>query len=163
MDIGDILFYVIIGASAVGSIVKKLPKKADNASNDESKSVQESPMKKILEEINKWDDYIPSTPKPAPKPQTQSRPMAHPLDTKSTSQVNKKETTRKNVEEMYVTPEEGTLHHSANLASNFFNESDPEKCGGNILIDLSDVDEMKKAIIYSEILTPKYGFSSKNS
>lgn len=167
MDIGDIFFYLVIGASVVGSILKKLPKKDNDTTNDGSKEVRESPMKKILEEINKWDDYIPSTPKPAPKaapkPQTQSKPMTHSYEAMSTRQVEKKISTRKNVEDVYVTPIEGTLDHSANLASNIFSESVAENSMGNITIDLGDVDEMKKAIIYSEILTPKYGFSSKNS
>ncbi|MEA4840606.1 MAG: hypothetical protein VB110_06350 [Bacteroidales bacterium] len=145
MDSGDLIFYGIIAVSIVSSILKAVRKKPeemkDTGMPDFKGSRTGDLFKSILQELEEKDDeFIPSNPKPAP-----------PI----TSQVNKpkeKQIKRQDMASAMPRREPFNAKTTAETVSVSENLSDP------ILqtLDLQKMDELKKAIIYSEIIRPKF-------
>jgi len=156
MDPGDLIFYGIIAISVISSIVKAVNKKpvdsADTGMPDFKGSRAGEIFKTIIEDLReKEDDYIPSNPKPTPPVMTVpvSRPKVEPL--KRPNLAAAFERTRTATENM---PRRDSFISRPTPET----EVMPEGSTDPILqsLDLKQTDELKKAIIYSEILRPKF-------
>jgi len=169
MDFGDLIFYGILAISVISSVAKAIKKKPDAQTDGDPEtgmpdfkgSRPGDIFKKLIEEMqDKEDDYIPSNPKPVLQTVVQSEKQP----------VQKLQVVKQKVEPL----------KRPDLASNYYKnrfvtenmprreyfkshvydapetvhaiESDP------ILknLDLYQMDELKKGIIYSEILRPKF-------
>lgn len=161
MESGDLKFWGIVAVSIISFIIKaanKKSEKTDEAMPDFKGSKAGDIFKKLLDEIQeKEDDYIPKNPRPATQPSVKpvlkkadvtlerAESMKRP-DLAFNYNQNRSATEnmprRKTFESLEVSEPE-TVHSI---------ESDP------ILktLNLSNSDELKRAIIYSEILRPKF-------
>jgi len=155
MEHNDYFFYIIVAASVVGSIVKALKKKPEVGQAESKPSIGGDILKKLLEEMREKDDYIPRNPVPVPS--------AKPVYKQSVAgpSVNKAKPTfdrSKNAEEGYDVPEAKEHHSLSNSMpkSQLFESVDEPVDPLMASIDLSSTDEMKKAIIYSEIFRTKF-------
>jgi hypothetical protein len=153
MDSGDIVFYLVIAISVIGSIAKAFKKKPTEVPTESRKESTKDLMKRILEEIQEKDDYFPKNQTTEPKPATSS-PIMDVLAQPRTAAFNK----GKNVEAGYVVPE-------VRQRKEEFPSPDQDKKLDLVIepedpfldsLDLSDDDELKKAVVYSEILRPKF-------
>jgi hypothetical protein len=150
MEHNDIFFYLVVAASVIGSVVKAIKKKPEEGSVEPKRNVGGDILRKLLEEMGEKDDYIPRNPVPVPA----AKPIAKtPVGSSGKSNGNVSRTGR--VEPGYVVPETKESHAVAFTGKRLepeVEEVDP------ILpsIDLSSHDEMKKAIIYSEIFRTKF-------
>lgn len=153
MDLGDLIFYGIIAISVISSIskaIKKKPEESADGGMPDFKGTQPKPrdiFKTVLEELTKEDDFYPTNPKPA-------QPVQPAMASTSGSEKNKPfaSTTSRFVTEN--TPRRDSFSKNSNIDAQEIKEdlSDP------ILqkLDIRQPDELKKAIIYSEILRPKF-------
>jgi len=155
MEHNDYFFYIVVAVSVVGSIVKALKKKPEENQPESKPSVGGDILKKLLEEMREKDDYIPRNPVPAPvaKP-VAKQAMASPSAKKPKPLFDRS----KNAEEGYVVPEAKERHTIATSASKspIFEPVEEYVDPFIASIDLSSSDEMKKAIIYSEIFRTKF-------
>jgi len=153
MDLGDLIFYGIIAISVISSISKAIRKKPEESADSgmpDFKGTQPKPrdiFKTVLEELTKEDDFYPTNPKPAQPVQSV---------TVSTARVEKKKpfasTTSRFVTEN--TPRRDSFFKNSDLDAQEVKEdlSDPILQ----MLDIKQPDELKKAILYSEILRPKF-------
>jgi|GEM_PF-1347638 len=170
MDIGDLIFYGILAISVISSVTKAIKKKpvsdADASMPDFKGSRPGEIFKKLLDELqDKDDDYIPSNPKPVFQPVVQS----------DTSSLDRQPAGRMQVTKQKVEPLK-----RPDLASNYYkNRPVAEKSPSRVRVkshlyeepetvhqtesdpilkslNLKQMDELKKGIIYSEILRPKF-------
>lgn len=161
MESGDLKFWGIVAVSIISVIIKAVNKKSektDEAMPDFKGSKVGDMVKKFLDEVQeKEDDYIPRNPRPATQPSVKpasqkvqvnlvrAEPMKRP-DLAFNYNQNRSATEnmprRKTFESLEVSEPE-TVHSI---------ESDP------VLktLNLSNSDELKRAIIYNEILRPKF-------
>jgi hypothetical protein len=154
MDSGGIFFYVVVAVSVGGAILKAFRKKTETEQDVPSKG---EIFRKLLEEIQQVDDYIPSnpnTPKAAPASSKTVHHPGNPMEVAKTSSGS----ARKNVEEAYSIPEyenmnskRSTSYKSVEMDDSISNEKE-----STFEYDLSDPDEFKKAVVYSEILKTKF-------
>lgn len=136
MDSGDIIFYVVIAISVVGSISKAFKKKADVEMDELPPQSGAEIFRKIVQEMQRGDDFIPANPKPAVA-KVQAR----------------------NVEQSYVMPEVDRRQqsHSTNISKNSILEPIEDEEDELISsMNLTDADEFRKAFVYSEILKTKF-------
>lgn len=156
MDPGDLIFYGIIAISVVSSIVKAVKKKpgdnVDTGMPDFKGSRAEEIFKTVLEDLReKDDDFIPSNPKPVP-------PIVKvPVPTLKVEPL-KRSSLAADFERMRTATENMPRRESFSAKSSVETEGKPDELSDSILqsIDLRQTDELKKAIIYSEILRPKF-------
>ena len=155
MEHNNYFFYIIVAASVVGSIVKALKKKPEENQTEPKSSAGGDILKKILQEMQEKDDYIPRNPVPAPdaKPVVK-QPVVSPSAKKAQVAFDRS----KNAEMGYDVPEAKERHTKATSASKSEIFAPVEESVDPFMasIDLSSPDEMKKAIIYSAILGPKF-------
>ena len=155
MEHNDYFFYLVVALSVVGAIVKALKKKPVEDQTVTPKNVGGEILKKILEEIREKDDYIPRNPVPVPAAKPVARqPVNSPSVKKSATDFMRKG----NVEKGYDVPET-KFRHSDSTSSIQHQPFEPvEEYSDSFMatIDLSAPDEMKKAIIYSEIFRTKF-------
>jgi len=155
MDHNNYFFYIVVIASVVGSIVKELKKKPDETQAEPKRNIGGDILKKLLEEMGEKDDYIPRNPVPAPvaKP-VQKQPMAPPSAKKAYVAFDRS----KNAEMGYEVPEVKEHHSTVPTASKNQRFEPVEEYVDPFMasIDLSSTDELKKAIIYSEIFRTKF-------
>ena len=156
MDPGDLIFYGVIAVSVVSSILKALKKKPEGEASagmpDFKGSRPVDIFKTILEEIReKEDDFIPSNPEPVPpiRKTSATKPAVEPVKRPNLASVFEK--TRTATENM---PRRESFSVKSTIESIRVQDdlSDPVLQS----LDLSQADELKKAIIYSEILRPKF-------
>ena len=161
MDRGDLIFYGAVAISIISSIIKARKKKEEGAVDtgmpDFKGSKPGDLFKKVIQEMLENDDeYIPSSPKPELlNKKVQAVPMkAEPMKVepmKRTSLASIYERTKNATENNPRRQDFITLSHFENVEKiDAF--SDP------VLqtLDLKQADELKRAIIYSEILRPKF-------
>lgn len=155
MEHNDYFFYLIVILSVVGSIVKAFKKKPVENQTEPKTSVGGDILKKLLHEMGEKDDYIPRNPVPVPAAKSVAK-LPVPSSSARASQVASVRSG--NVEKGYVTPEAKERHTVAASASKnqIFEPVEEYVDPFMATIDLSSGDEMKKAIIYSEILRPKF-------
>ena len=155
MEHNDYFFYIIVAASVVGSIVKALKKKPDENQAVPKSSVGGDILKRLLQEMQEKDDYIPRNPVPAPvaKPVVK-QPAVYPSAKKTQVAFDRS----KNAEMGYDVPEAKERHTIATSASKSQIFEPIEEYVDPLMasIDFSSPDEMKKAIIYSEIFRTKF-------
>ena len=155
MEHNNYFFYIVVAASVVGSIVKALKKKPEENQTEPKSSVGGDIMKKLLQEMQEKDDYIPRNPVPAPaaKPVVK-QPMVSPSAKKAQVAFNHS----KNAERGYDVPVANERHTIATSASKseIFEPVEEYVDPFMASIDLSSPEEMKKAIIYSEIFRTKF-------
>lgn len=145
MENNDYFFYIIVAASVVGSIVKALKKKPEENQTEAKPSVGGDILKKLLEEMRDKDDYIPRNPVPAPA----AKPEAKQSVTNPSARTSSAVFDRKGkVEKGYVVP--------STSKNNMFQPEEEYVDPFIASIDLSSPEEMKKAIIYSEIFRTKF-------
>jgi hypothetical protein len=136
MDSGDILFYVVIAISVVGSISKAFKKKTNVEDESIPSKTGAEIFRKIVQEMQRGDDFIPVNPKPVVV-KAQTRNVEHSF---SASEV-----------------ERGQYMHSTSRSENVLIEPiEEEECEFLSSLNFSDSDEIKKAFIYSEILKTKF-------
>jgi len=155
MEHNDYFFYLVLALSVVGSIVKAFKKKPDENQAEPKTSVGGDILKKILQELGEKDDYIPRNPVPVPA----TKPVAKQPVTSPSARAPQLASVRSgNVEKGYVTPEAKDRHtFSDSVSKNQIFEPVEEFVDPFMAtIDLSSGDEMKKAIIYSEIFRTKF-------
>jgi hypothetical protein len=149
MDKENIIFYLIIALSVVGSIVKALKKKPVEKQPVAQPRSTGDVLKKLVEE---WqDDYIPKNMESAQKPASPSVVKQQPP--KSTLSAK-----TRNVEKGYETPEVKKRVEdfpSKQQPAVFEPIVEPEDPFLGSL-DLSESEELKKAVVYSEILRTKF-------
>jgi hypothetical protein len=160
MDPGDLIFYGVIVVSVVSSILKAVKKqpgqKVENTAMPDFKGSRPADIiKTILEEmVEKDDDYLPSNPKPV-----QPRPViAKVSGTKPTILPMERQNLSDSLEKIRTSTESHPRKESFNALSSVVTEGKPEDTYDPILekLDLRNMDELKKAIIYSEIIHPKF-------
>ncbi|HET9570388.1 MAG TPA: hypothetical protein VFP20_03145 [Bacteroidales bacterium] len=155
MEHNDYFFYIIVAASVVGSIVKALKKKPEEITPQSKPSFGGDILKKILEEIQDKDDYIPKNPAPAPvvKPIVK-QPATSPVVNAAQNLAGRS----KNVEMNYSVPEVNDRAQSFNGVSKspIFEPIQESEDPFLASIDLSSPDEVRKAIIYNEIFRTKF-------
>ena len=155
MESNDYFFYLVIALSVIGSIVKAFKKKPVEDQTEPKTSVGGDILKKLLQEMGDKDDYIPRNPEPVPatKP-ILKKPVPSPFVKKAQFDSARS----RNVEKGYITPE--VMERNATLTSSSRNQifEPVEEYVDPLMatIDLSSRDELKKAIIYSEILRTKF-------
>lgn len=145
---GDYFFYLIIAISVISAIAKAFKKKTEVTSEDSPNNPGGDVFRKIFRELQEVDDYIPSSKTPATK-------MAKPIQVQK--EIIREMKGIMNVDHAYDLPEdEHKIKHKSSNTSNLsvLEIEETESFLSNI--DLSDVDEMKRAIVYSEILNPKF-------
>jgi len=155
MDPGDLIFYGIIAISVISSIVKAVKKKPEEVIDTGMPDYKGSPagniFKTILQELEEKDDeYIPSNPKPAPSMTSQvNKPKMEQLKRQERASAFNKTRTFTG---------EKPLRESLNSRTSVEAASVPGNLSNPILqnLDLQNMDELKKAIIYSEIIRPKF-------
>lgn len=156
MDPGDLIFYGIIVVSVVSSIIKATKKKAVDGAETGMPPFRGNTagdlFRTILEDIKeKEDDYIPASPqRVASNTTTQASKMkVEPLKRSSLASTYEQ---RRNATENLPRRESFRKNAVIETEVQSENSSDP------ILqtLDLKQMDELKKAIIYSEIIRPKF-------
>ncbi len=155
MESNDYFFYLVIALSVVGSIVKAFKKKPVENQTEPKTSVGGDILKKLLQEMGDKDDYIPRNPIPVPT----AKPVAkQPVHNPSAKIVKSPFDRSKNAELGYEAPEVKERHYKATSAtkSQIFEPIEESVDPFMASIDLSSGDEMKKAIIYSEIFRTKF-------
>lgn len=170
MDIGDLVFYGILAISVISSVAKALKKKTvgeEDASMPDFKGSKPGDIfKRLIEELQeKEDDFIPSNPKPIYQPVEQTVGQFDEPQKMGRLQVNKQKVEplkRPDLASNYYKnrPVSEKIPRRVHFKSHLYEqpetvhetESDP------ILktLNLKQMDELKKAIIYSEILRPKF-------
>jgi len=156
MDPGDLIFYGIIAISVVSSIVKAVKKKpgdnVDTGMPDFKGSRAEEIFKTVLEDLReKDDDFIPSNPKPVP-------PIVKvPVPTLKVEPL-KRSSLAADFERMRTATENMPRRESFSAKSSVETEAKPDDFSDQILpsFDLTQIDELKKVLIYGEILRPKF-------
>jgi len=161
MDRGDLIFYGALAISIISSIIKAGKKKPgdtlDTGMPDFKGSKPGDLFKKVIQDMmEKDDEFIPSSPKPElSNKKVQAVPMkAVPMKVepmKRTSLASIYERTKNATENNPRRQDFKTLSNLETVEKiDVF--SDP------VLqtLDLKQTDELKRAIIYSEILRPKF-------
>jgi len=159
MEGNDYFFYIVVALSVIGSIAKAFKKKPLDAQEEPRKSVGGDILKKLLEELGEKDDYIPRNPVPVPTPAPAGQPTSRQtVVSPSTRKAQVASSRMGNAERGYVVPETKEKRaESFSASKNQSVEPVPEYVDPFIAsLDLSSADEMKKAIIYSEILRTKF-------
>lgn len=159
MEGNDYFFYIVVALSVIGSILKAFKKKPEDAQEEPRKSVGGDILKKLLEEMGEKDDYIPRNPVPVPAPMPAAKPVARQAEVSPSARKAQVATSRNgNAERGYVVPETKEKRaESFSATKNQSIEPVPEYVDPFLAsLDLSSADEMKKAIIYSEILRTKF-------
>jgi len=155
MEHNNYFFYIVVALSVVGSIVKALKKKPVDDQPESKPSVGGDILKRLLEEMREKDDYIPRNPIPAPaaKPVVK-QPMVSPSAKTNHTTFDRS----KNAEMGYVAPESNVRHTNATAGpkGQIFEPIEEFIDPFMASIDLSSPEEMKKAIIYSEIFRTKF-------
>jgi len=147
MEHNDYFFYLIVILSVVGSIVKAFKKKPVENQTEPKTSVGGDILKKLLQEMGEKDDYIPRNPVPVPV----AKPIAkQPVYSPSAKTAHAPFDRSKNAE-----IERHTIATSASK-SQIFEPVEEYVDPFMATLDLSSGDEMKKAIIYSEIFRTKF-------
>lgn len=186
MDTGDIIFYGLIALSAVASIVKSAKKKQEDPKEGELPDFKgDKPgkwIKTILEEVvEDDDDFIPVNPKPETqkKPETSEytyegkslednsyekrentetyrrtnvsleKPVL--IERRNNQSLERQALTRKPLNEVYKSSE-SALQKERNIMISEIYDNDilsPAK-------ELADPEELKKAIIFGEIMRTKF-------
>jgi hypothetical protein len=151
----DYFFYIVVAASIVGSIVKAIKKKPEETQAEPRRNVGGDILKKLLDELGEKDDYIPRNPVPAPaaKP-VMKQPTVIPSQKKTYVAFDRS----KNAEMGYEVPEAKEKHSiiPSDAKNQRFEPIEEYVDPLMASIDLSSPDEMKKAIIYSEIFRTKF-------
>jgi hypothetical protein len=156
MDSGDLIFFGIVVISIVTSVVKAIKKKPQieegTGMPDFKGSKAGDILKRVLEEMKeKDDDYIPKNPTPV-------QPVHNnPVFTQKTENLF---TSNGNISNNKT----GCI--SVNKSRRILSKEQPviktEEIHDDLpdsvlqMLDLNQSDELKKAIIYSEILKPKF-------
>ena len=155
MEHNDYFFYLVVALSVVGAIVKALKKKPVESQAEPKSSVGGDILKKMLKELQEKDDYIPKNPIPAPA----AKPVAkQPIVSPSAKKAQVTFDRSKNAEMGYDVPETKERHSVATSLSKSQIYEPVEEYVDPFMatLDLSSADEMKKAIIYSEIFRTKF-------
>lgn len=148
----DYFFYLVVALSVIGSVVKAFKKKPLDTEVEPRKNFGGDILKKILDEMGDKDDYIPRNPNPAPAAKPIIKQPVTAPSYKNTNPVNARSG---NAEVGYVVPEAKESHST--MAKNKLFEPVPEYVDPFMAsLDLSSPEEMKKAIIYSEIFRTKF-------
>lgn len=150
MDHSDIYLYLIIAFSVIVSVVKKARKQAEKT-EEMPESEGGDVFRKLLEEIQRAQGV--------PKPQ--SKPVVQPAAGNAASGSAKKkpfasiDTDRTVVvEKGYVVPENS---HHQHMSAPLEIIQEPEPVDSVLQsINLQEKDELKKAVIYSEIFRTKF-------
>lgn len=152
MEHNDYFFYLVVAVSVIGSIVKAFKKKPVEEQAEPRRNVGGDILKKLLEEMGEKDDYIPRNPVPAPA----AKPVVKQPMTTPSAKIAQTAILRKgNAEPGYSVPEAKESHSS--MAKNKVFEPVEEYVDPFMAsLDLSSPEEMKKAIIYSEIFRTKF-------
>jgi hypothetical protein len=150
MEHNDIFFYLVVAVSVIGSVVKAVRKRPEEGSVEPKRNPGGDILRKLLEEMAEKEDYIPRNPVPVPA----AKPV---VKTPVASSVKPNGTIPRTgrVEPGYVVPETKESHAASFTGKRLepmVEEVDPILAS----IDLSSHDEMKKAIIYSEIFRTKF-------
>lgn len=156
MEGNDYFFYIVVALSVIGSIAKAFKKKPVDAEVEPRKSsVGGDILKRLLEEMGEKDDYIPRNPVPVPTAKPAAR-QAEEIPSARKAHVANSRTM--SAERGYVVPETKEKRaESFSATKNQIVEPVPEYVDPFLAsLDLSSADEMKKAIIYSEILRTKF-------
>jgi len=155
MEHNNYFFYLVVALSVVGSIVKAFKKKPVENQTEPKTSVGGDILKKLLQEMGEKDDYIPRNPVPVPV----AKPVAkQPVYSPSAKTAHAPFDRSKNAEMGYDVPEVKERHTIATSASKsqIFEPVEEYVDPFMATLDLSSGDEMKKAIIYSEIFRTKF-------
>ena len=145
---GDYFFYLIIAISVISAISKAFKKKTEVTSDETSNNSGGDVLRKIFRELQEVDDYIPSKKAPATI-------VAKPVQVQN--EIKREMKGMMNVDHAYDLPEdEHEFKHESNIASILKTLELEQNDGFLSNIDLTDVDEMKRAIVYSEILNTKF-------
>ncbi|MCX6308390.1 MAG: hypothetical protein NTY32_06035 [Bacteroidia bacterium] len=155
MENNDYFFYLVVAVSVIGYIVKAFKKKPDENQTEPKTSIGGDILKKILAEMQEKDDYIPRNPVPA---STAKPVVKQPAPSPSAGKPHVASVRSGNVEKGYVTPEvkERNVNAASTSRNQIFEPVEESMDPLMASIDLSSGEEMKKAIIYSEILRPKF-------
>ncbi len=168
MDLGDIVFYGLIAISAIASIVKSTKKKAEVEEGAELPDFKgNNPgkwIKTILEEVaGEDDDFIPSNPKKEviQKPQKVETSYIPEASSSETFRRKNESLERPNLNlerELYSKNVSKSKLKSVNNSdtSPVYSESISEVSSLNPKEDFIESIEVKKAIIYGEILQTKF-------
>lgn len=148
MDIGDLFFYGIIAVSVVASVVKSIKKRPEENKNEDLPDLKGSNagkwMRTIFEDMGeKVDDFIPENPQPITKNASifdSNQKDGGTISTVSCKAAEKAINKKGFTQENDIKPERHMNASDSLLLS----------------LDLSKIDELKKAIIYSEIIRPKF-------
>lgn len=152
MEHNDYFFYIVVAISVIGSIVKAIKKKPDEDAPKPRRDVGGDILRKILEEMGDKDDYIPR--KPATEPEI--KPVFKPAQAATTTKTARVAFDRdKKAEREYVVPEAKESHAAMTPKKGFEYVEEPVDPFLSSL-DLSSADELKKAVIYSEIFRTKF-------
>lgn len=152
MEHNDYFFYLVVALSVIGSIVKAFKKKPEEAQPEPRKNIGGDILRKLLEEMGEKDDYIPRNPTPAPA----AKPVAKQPSVASSAKTAQATFARSgNVEKGYVAPEAKESHASA-TKNKVFEPIEEYVDPFMASLDLSSPEEMKKAVIYSEIFRTKF-------
>lgn len=152
MEGNDYFFYLVVALSVIGSVVKAFKKKPQEAEAEPRRNVGGDLLKKILEEMGEKDDYIPRNPVPAPAPKPVfKQPNTVPTVKKSNPVFDRS----KSAEQGYEVPE-AKESHSSMAKNKVFAPVEEYVDPFMASLDLSSPEEMKKAIIYSEIFRTKF-------
>lgn len=152
MEHNDYFFYLVIAISVIGSIVKAFKKKPEEAQAEPRKNVGGDILRKLLEEMGEKDDYIPKNTSPAPV----AKPVFKQPATSPSAKTPQAAFVRSgNVEKGYVVPE-AKESHTSTAKNKVFEPIEEYVDPFMASLDLSSPDEMKKAVIYSEIFRTKF-------
>jgi len=155
MEHNNYFFYLVVALSVVGSIVKAFKKKPVENQTEPKTSVGGDILKKLLQEMGEKDDYIPRNPVPVPAAKSIAKQPVPGPSARTTKVASGRSGI---VEKGYVTSESKERHTVATSASKnqIFEPVEEFVDPFMATIDLSSGDEMKKAIIYSEIFRTKF-------
>ena len=148
----DYFFYLVVAVSVVGSIVKAFKKKPVEAELEPRKNFGGDILKKLLEEMGEKDDYIPRNPVPSPV----AKPVSKVPVTTPSSKIAQTASLRKANAEPGYEVAEAKESHSSMVNNKVFEPIEVPVDPFMASLDLSSPDEMKKAIIYSEIFRTKF-------
>lgn len=146
MEHNDYIFFIIIALSVVVSVIKKARKQAADSGEDGGTG---DVFRKLLEEMQRAAEPK----KPATNPA--SRPASGSASGSVKNRAASVDTDRSVVvEQGYVVPENS--HHQP-MASPLLIAEEPEPVDPVLRsLNLQDGDELKKAVIYSEIFRTKF-------
>jgi hypothetical protein len=168
MEPSDIIFYVIIAISIIGSIVKAVNKgKVQEVAPEQpasKKTLSGEIIRSILEELeDKDEDYIPKNTAPKPAAAPVAKP-AYILPSAPKPAAAHSHTSSESItpdfwaDGAYASTEDKPRREEMVTLSH---QQAPAKVEDSVYVvleslHLSSTDEMKKAVIYSEILRPKF-------